>query len=218
MNQSKMTIPELLRACSARINNTINDATILNYVSLFGYTSERMEQGKQLLNAGESLCIKFEKEHGEVAGAYDTRNQKQETADKHYQQIKAICNVALKNDKTATIALLLNKKTPRTLSGWLNHTRSFYNNLLSNQSWIDALALFNINAETINQGLQSIKEVEQYADVILREKGDAQQATKDRDAAIDELAEWVSDYESIAKLALVDKPQLLEKLGIVVAS
>ena len=52
--------------------------------------------------------------------------------------------------------------------------------------------------------------------MILREKGDAQQATLIRDNKIDVLSEWVRDYETIAKIALMDQPQLLEKLGMII--
>lgn len=47
-----------------------------------------------------------------------------------------------------------------------------------------------------------------------KETGEAQEATGIRDNALDKLAHWLSDFRAVAKVALDDSPQQLEKLGI----
>lgn len=44
--------------------------------------------------------------------------------------------------------------------------------------------------------------------------GSAQQATHEQDTALKGMNAWVNQYLKIAKVALHDKPQLLEKLGL----
>ena len=46
-----------------------------------------------------------------------------------------------------------------------------------------------------------------------REKGEAQDATKARDAVLDELDEWMSDFKAVSQIALADMGQKLEGLG-----
>ncbi|WP_289054393.1 hypothetical protein [Carboxylicivirga marina] len=82
--------------------------------------------------------------------------------------------------------------------------------------WLSAYAQFGITQEMLEAGQAEILAVEAQDETIMREKGDAQNATMERDDSFEKLAEWVQDYETIARIALIDKPQLLEKLGIVV--
>jgi len=48
-----------------------------------------------------------------------------------------------------------------------------------------------------------------------KEAGEAQQATKTRDAAIAEARAYMTDFRTIAKIALAEVPQLSERIGIV---
>ena len=56
-----------------------------------------------------------------------------------------------------------------------------------------------------------------YADY-QKEKGESQQATKDKNNAFDALDKWVVRFFKVAKIALEDKPQLLESLGKTIRS
>ena len=57
-----------------------------------------------------------------------------------------------------------------------------------------------------------VAQVKSLGETQQREKGKAQTATKERDAAIDALDEWLSEFRTVAKIALEDNAQMLEAL------
>jgi hypothetical protein len=216
MNKSKMSTSDLLYQCSLRINNSINDSAILSAVSQFGYIEEKLNVGKDLLNEAEQLVQLFDKEYGDVDEAFAQRNAQQEKASAIFIKPFKVAKIAFKNDAAAQVALQLSGRRAVRFSKWLTQTKSFYNNLLANAQWLEVMAGYGITAEALTAGLEEVTEVESLNEVVMREKGDAQSATVARDNKLEELYEWVSDYEEIAKIALMDNEQLLEKLGIVV--
>jgi len=50
------------------------------------------------------------------------------------------------------------------------------------------------------------------------ELAESQDMTKNKNAALIALKEWIDDFDISAKIALYDQPQLLEALGIFVRS
>ena len=216
MNKSKLTISDFLHQCNLRIMGAMNDETILTSLSGLGYNAERLNAGKILLEEVIMLNQKFMKENAELAQAYDLRNKEREEADSLYIKYFTLAKIAFAHDSAAFVALHLNARTTPSLNGWLSQTKNFYTLLLQNQKWTDSLQAFNVSRQDLEAGLKEVLDVETAASVILKEKGEAQDAVDKRDAKLDELNRWINDFEAVARLALAASPQQLEKLGIVV--
>ncbi|MDR1897518.1 MAG: hypothetical protein LBR10_12085 [Prevotellaceae bacterium] len=87
---------------------------------------------------------------------------------------------------------------------------------VKNNSEIQAkLSVFGYTPERMEQGEQAVNEVKNPYSKQLSEKGAAQQDTVERDKAFDEICNRYSDFRAIARVALYEKPQLPEALGIV---
>ncbi|MBI9038875.1 MAG: hypothetical protein JEY97_12135, partial [Bacteroidales bacterium] len=70
-----------------------------------------------------------------------------------------------------------------------------------------------ITLEVLSQANSQLSEVEQAQADYIRESGETQQATEAKDDAFETLDEWMYDFKLVARIALADKPQLLEVLG-----
>jgi hypothetical protein len=216
MNMSDMTIEEILFQSGLRINNSLGDQKILNAVTPLGYGPEKLTEGQSLLNEATVLVETQKREYGEVDAAQQVFDNQRKNAHKVYMAVLAISKIAFKGDVQAISTLDLTGRRASTFSGWLNQTRSFYRAILANEAWKTELAKYGQTEEMLTAELAMIDAVATASENKKKEMGDAQNATQERDEKLEELAEWVSDYEVIARIALADKPQLLEKLGIVV--
>ena len=216
MNFSKMTIDELLLKAGLIINNSKNDQEILDLVSPFGYNAEKLSNGGVLFSSVNTLVANQKKEYGEANQAQDNYEQKKDIADKSYIIHLKVARIAFKNNVQAQFTLELNGRRASTISGWIQQTRNFYNSILANEDWKAGMASFGQTEDIMSKGLAGTEEISSLYEIVKKENGEAQNATNERDKKIEELVDWLSDYVEIAKIALENKPQLLEKLGIVV--
>lgn len=215
MNASKMNADEILFQSGLRINNSKSDPKVLNAVSPYGYVEEKFNEGETLLVNATTFVEKQKREYGEVDAAQAEYETARKNAHGDYMNMLAICKIAFKKDVKAITTLDLTGRRATTLSGWLKQTRGFYRAILDNEKWKVKLAGFGQTEEKLLAQLAAVDGVAAASENKKREMGDAQNATQLRDEKIEELVEWVSDYEVIARIALADRPQLLEKLGIV---
>ena len=86
--------------------------------------------------------------------------------------------------------------------------------LFDNAASSGLLSDFGYDADKIAAERGKIEAYDQANQAQEAAKGSAQQATQDQDAALAKMNDWVAQYLKIAKVALRNKKQALEKIGV----
>lgn len=212
------TIDEFLARARVAIDNAQANAEIQGSLTAFGYTPEKMQEGRGLYDRAQAATQQQITEYGEQIGATAALNEAWQQAKKTYNPLAQVARVAFKKEPGIATQLAIAGARKRTLSGWLEQAKVFYDNALSNADIGSKLGEFGITQEKLQGGKAEVEAIEGLNAAQEEEKGEAQQATYTRDVAIDVLSDWLEDFLDIAEVALSDRPQLLEALGVVVPS
>ncbi len=212
------TLEEILTEAGRAIDNGLNDSEIAARLATFGYTAEKIQQGQTLYERALQLYQEQKARYGDQFGATDAFYEKWEEVRKAYIQQVKIARIAFKHNRDAWQKLGLEGERPRAFASWLQLAKRFYVYALGEEEIAERLAEFGLTTEKLQAVQSMVDEVEAMEHTQEGRRGEAQQATKQRDEAFDALQAWLSDYLAIARLALEDAPQLAEKLGILVRS
>ncbi len=209
------SIDSRLLTSRVAIENGQANTTIAALLADYGYNGTKMNEGQTLLEDAESKQAAQKKEYGEQFAATDQLDAAMSTANKTYMRHVKIARIAFKSERGIQSALQLTGRRRQTYSGWLQQARVFYENAIADANIKSALAGFGITQTALQDASDLVEQVGTKLASQLKEKGEAQEATKSRDEALEALLDWRSDYFSIARIALEEEPQLLEVLGIV---
>jgi len=216
MNNKQVT--DYLHRADILIQNSINDENILGRVSAFGFDAEKLNEGLTLLNEADAAQKDQNIQYAEQFEATQRANSLKEEFDKTYGMHRDIARAMFQDETGYWEMLHLTGRRRNGKSEWLRKARDFYSNIKDNEALINRMSPMGFTTEYLDSRLAELDEIEEAMRQQVRETGEAQQATVDRDEKLDELQDWVNVYKSVAKLALMDKPQLLEKLGLLVRS
>lgn len=70
-----------------------------------------------------------------------------------------------------------------------------------------------MTAEHLTAANALLSEVEEARKIYVREQGESQDATHQKNLVFDQLEDWMREFYAVAKIALEDRPQLAEFLG-----
>jgi hypothetical protein len=197
------------------INNAQTNPEIKAALVLSGYDDAKMQEGEALYTKASGLQTKKVKEYGEQFTATDALSLAKTTANKTYMMHIKIARIVFNGDRGAGESLQISGERNESLSGWLKQAKAFYSNALSVPEVIEALARYGISQARLTEGQAQMNEVETKLNSQLKEKGEAQAATQQRDEAFDALQDWMSDFIAISRIALEGNSQYLEILGVV---
>ena len=214
----KNKIEDFLMSAKIMIENALSDNAVQTALAGYGYDAAMLQTGKALYDEASELDLAQKKETGEKVAATAEFNNLWAEADQQYMKTLKVARIVLKNLYHADQAAMLYGVRKQSFNGWQEQAVSFYANTLSDPQLLEAMAKYGYPEDRLQQEYDMVKQVIDKQLQQKKEKGDSEQATRFRDQKLDQLADFVSDLRGIAKVALADTPDYLEKLGILARS
>lgn len=208
----------LLERYNMALTNAEQQSQIAEALSNYGYNAAKIAEGRALLNTAETVYETQNTEHLQENQAYALYLPHYESVRTAYQSHRRLAKVVFKNDHVALSALKLTGRTPEAYIKWLDTIEAFYNGILNNTDYLAKMATLNITQQDLQEVQNNINLMVDARTNYQRERGESQDATKAKDQAFADIAEWMSDFYAVARVALQDHPQLLESLDKFVRS
>lgn len=209
---------KMLQNYGVMFENLGKDLELKAELTEYGYDEAKIGEGKKLYDEARKTFDANTKETREETTASLNFQEKYQNFQKIYITHRKKAKIVFDDNAEAFLQLKLKNTPARVIAKFLEETRAFYQLLNTTETLMTLLKQLKVTEQDIEKQLQLLTDVEQaYADY-QKEKGESQQATKDKNNAFDALDKWVVRFFKVAKIALEDKPQLLESLGKTIRS
>jgi predicted pyridoxine 5'-phosphate oxidase superfamily flavin-nucleotide-binding protein len=207
MARPKVSAAAQLNAAQLAIANSLADPEIKAAVAQFGFTTARLDKGQALYDA--ALAAVNAQKLGRGAQKDTTARVKAAQTDARdaYQALAKVARATLSKEDQARLGL---GKAPRDTAGFIQAGYT----LFDNAGAVAALTDFGYDAEKLAAERAKIEAFDQANQAQEMAKGAAQQATQDQDTALAAMTKWLAQYLKIVRVALRDRRQLLEKIGV----
>lgn len=208
-------IEDQLQSAKRIIENALSKPDLLKKLESSKFDHKQFSQGKALLDKVIKLQNQREEEFKKHSSFTKSLDIDQKLAYREYLKHKKIVRAALKKNPELTKALRLNGDKTMAVPGWLDQAMIFYKNIgyvakYMAEQGVDEAEL--IQVRTMIEALRDAKHAQQKMRKI------AQEATLQRDKALNELEQWMYQFQTIAQIVLQDDLHTLEALGLEVES
>lgn len=198
--------------------NISKNETLQRELAEYGYDEQEINKGKALYATAQQKLDANKTETAEEKLAYEAFSKKFEELKNIYSTDRKKAKIIFKDEEAILSVLGVKGTASIRISGILDSVDTFYKQLQDKEEIRTPLRRLKITDEHIQKQLTALKETQTAYQTYEKEKGESQQATKDKDQAFIALEKWVREFYAIAKIALEDKPQLLEIVGKFVKS
>lgn len=204
---------QMLQNFGAMFENLSKEGSLKTELAEYGYDDAKISEGKALYDEARKTFDANIKETREETSASLAFQQKYQNIQKTYIMHRKKARIVFEDNEEALRQLKLKGSAARAIAAAMEEMRAFYQLLDTTPNLLTPLKQLKITEQEVKNQLQEFPEVEKAYATYLQEKGESQQATKDKNKAFEALDKWVSKFYRVAKIALEDRPQLLEILG-----
>jgi hypothetical protein len=208
------SISERLNAANVGISNALSDAEIGKYLGEYGYQTPKLGEGKSLYETADALVKTQVALHGDRRAASARAHAAEKEARIAYQKLSQVARAAFVRDKASLAVLGLAGPMPKPLPLFLTMATALFDNASHRPEVAATLSGLGYGADKLAAERAKIAGLSVALQAQEAASGAAQQGTFEQGKAMDALDYWMGAFIKIAKVALRDEPQLLEKLGI----
>ncbi|MCK0201220.1 hypothetical protein [Ornithobacterium rhinotracheale] len=184
----------------------------------YGYDEEKIAEGKALFDKTQQLYNQNKQETTEEKEAYAQFANAFNSLKKTYSKHRKIAKVALMKRTELWKSLAIDGTLSAAYLKALEEIKTFYEQAQSHNEAKPLLEKFKINQSVVEAQVAQIQKVESLRAKYEKEKCENQNATQQKNKAFTELSDWVRDFYAVSRIALEDRPQLLESVGKFVRS
>jgi chorismate mutase len=212
-NESKF----LERARTA-LSNAQSHLEISPALSSFGMNTEQLSVGSQIYNNAKEEWEVNKKEDSESTVAKNSYKAVYNDLEAIFKRHRDFVLIFFKKQPDILIKLGVKGRFPNSYNTFFDKVKLFYGSIQSDSAIQSELSKIKLTPEVATDCLSKLDTLFAERSNYVKEIGESQASTKSKNAALLELKDWMDDFDATAKVALYDKPQLLEVLGIFVRS
>ncbi len=204
----------LLRLASLGFDNALADDQILDCLTEYGFHEERLTRSRTLYQEAFDAAQAREAAAGAQLHYTSLMQESRIAALDSYQSLAKIARAVFLRQPSMLTTLEIQGHTPRASAAFLKRAYTLFDNASTMPDLQRVLAEHGYDSERIASERAHIEAFENADQLQEAAKGDAQQATILKRRALSRLRDEYLQFRKIARVALRENPQLLEKLGI----
>lgn len=209
---------KFLERARTALTNAQTNSIIKAALTDYGMGDQHLALGQQIFNTAQTIWqsnIQEDAETTEASLKYQTTYRELQAVFKVHRD-KAL--IYLKKQPELLVKLGVKGRFPQKYNEFFDKGRQFYSTIKNDAELQAIFDKIKIKADVVSEALALLDELLSKRSDFDRELAESQDMTKNKNAALLALKEWMDDFDAITKVALYDQPQLLEALGIFVRS
>lgn len=205
----------LLERSEVAITNTLNNPLIQQKLKAIGYTIEQVHAGDALRTQALEWKQVRKQKYSSKLSSTDALYQQWQALKIIYSEHVTLARLAFRQNRVMLKDLRLTGQRATSLPEWIEQTSAFYGAIAGIHK---PMAKYGVKKEDLEQTKATLDTLITLRHQRISQQGTAQDATQKYQQATDALNAWMRDFREAARYALRHDEQLLESLGMLVAS
>ncbi|TLX78281.1 hypothetical protein E9993_00975 [Labilibacter sediminis] len=208
MHYTKHTKLEYLYKLRDITTMSIDDESVRNVVSGYGYDNIKLLEGKSMVEGLERLSNEVSRNNITKKNMFAKKKRFQAQIHKKYMKFLKLARIAFVNDIEVQEALMLTGARARTYDKWLVQVAVFIDNLLGNDSCLKRMSVYGVVKDDVQALRSELNDLMALSSECLKITGVVRMLNHKIKKETIVIQNWISSYIKVARIAMDENPQV----------